>query len=1232
MSIPQVMYRLFLWFLSLFVLGVLLLILGTSILFWRLSEGRMSMAEVSKGISSALSMPEREIFIDVQSARLTWSDWESPLAVILYQTELRTPGGNLLLPEMEVGLDPLELIRAELVPLVIRLEKPKLRWNPRHIGFPVFAVGGLKNFENQEKDFLLPEQFQKLQKVILNDAQIEIFNENSGRIIKTEKVRLETQRSQETVVVRAAFDLLEGSKTSQSSFEGKWNIKKQNGIGEFRLGKVSWPLLAEWIPAGNWVSWSDSEVSGSLSFNVDQYLLPDSISMKLNFAPGNILLPGLGKQKFEGARLEGSWNSKEDRFEIQRLRGSMKNGLRANGSGYLDNPVGSPEGSFFIEVYPLALGSWISDSAKDVSEGLKISLRGSKGEKRFGKLETRVDLIPSQQKAALPGLKNVSGKISFENVSVEFENKSFPDFKGGFKQAHGELKFEMNSKLKIKQMRSQLDLREGSLLLGESGLSTPLRNLEFSSTWNGSELSTDDFVLEFDNLSRIEAQAALKWDGTHFQTIELQAKSYKVAVDSLSRVWHPSLASETRQWLVDRLSGGQVEEGSLNLLLEQDPSKQMQLKSLESVLQVKNSNIQFYKNLPPGNEVDAIVKIIPDQVEIKLSRGRVGQLQLNHGKLLFAPLRTGSPLASIDLKSSGPLAEALDLLEHPDLAVLKQEMLPFTESSGDVDLDLGMEFPLGTKVDGGFRFTAKAKVKEVRLSGMPLDLEMRNGTVEVDADSENVRVSGTGELSGAEVEFDFRKKGKNPSRTKVIAPLSEEMADLLGHLSNLDVRGQASADLLIAESADSQNRIALQLGLDQADISIPWIDLKKPPGEAAVLRGWANISQGTIESIPFIEIDNQKVRLKSRVILDEEGAFREIEITDFLAPGTNVDQIRISNEEDGSLKMMLEGSKLNLEPLIASNSGATPQTGKVSFELNSEAMKLNPSISLSGTLKGTLEDNGTFYAEHRGALFRDNQTLLNDANFTVLHSGNIPEVQGNGMIGENPLNFRFGSDTNGNGKLDLEAENAGEVFRFLDLTEAISGGRLELISNFQGDNLSIHDSEIRLSNFTLKEAPLLVDVFSLISPTGLLEQLLGDGVFYDEGYGKVSVSGNRYTIHEASAVGFSSGIVFSGWIDLDKNELDIKGSVAPAYILSRLVRWIPILGTILTGTDKGGLIALDFRLQGSIDKPEKSTNPLSLAPGILRDVFRFEWLNFFRGDNSTKQVEQPSLNLNESSE
>ncbi|SVC50485.1 uncharacterized protein METZ01_LOCUS303339, partial [marine metagenome] len=91
MNLTQFFHKLFLWLLSLFLLGALLVVLGAMVLFWRLSEGRMSMSEVSKGISSVLSMPEQEISIEVESARLTWSDWKNPLGVILYQTEVQTP-------------------------------------------------------------------------------------------------------------------------------------------------------------------------------------------------------------------------------------------------------------------------------------------------------------------------------------------------------------------------------------------------------------------------------------------------------------------------------------------------------------------------------------------------------------------------------------------------------------------------------------------------------------------------------------------------------------------------------------------------------------------------------------------------------------------------------------------------------------------------------------------------------------------------------------------------------------------------------------------------------------------------------------------------------------------------------------------------------------------------------------------------------------------------------------
>jgi hypothetical protein len=179
-------------------------------------------------------------------------------------------------------------------------------------------------------------------------------------------------------------------------------------------------------------------------------------------------------------------------------------------------------------------------------------------------------------------------------------------------------------------------------------------------------------------------------------------------------------------------------------------------------------------------------------------------------------------------------------------------------------------------------------------------------------------------------------------------------------------------------------------------------------------------------------------------------------------------------------------------------------------------------------------------------------------------------------------------------------------------TQAFKGGKLNLRTEFFDDNLTRHESEVRLSNFTVTDAPLLVDILSLVSLTGLLEQLLAGGVFFDEGYSKVSVEEGRYTFTEGSAIGVSTGVVFSGWINPAKHELDLKGSIAPAYVLTRLIRWVPVLSTILTGTDKAGLIALDFRAHGSLDDPEKQVNLLSLAPGILREVFRFDWL-----DNST---------------
>ena len=45
----------------------------------------------------------------------------------------------------------------------------------------------------------------------------------------------------------------------------------------------------------------------------------------------------------------------------------------------------------------------------------------------------------------------------------------------------------------------------------------------------------------------------------------------------------------------------------------------------------------------------------------------------------------------------------------------------------------------------------------------------------------------------------------------------------------------------------------------------------------------------------------------------------------------------------------------------------------------------------------------------------------------------------------------------------------------------------------------------------------------------------------------------------------------------------------------------------------------DDNCDGSIDDPDKDTRPLSLAPGILREVFRFDWLDRSRNDSASAE-------------
>jgi len=91
---------------------------------------------------------------------------------------------------------------------------------------------------------------------------------------------------------------------------------------------------------------------------------------------------------------------------------------------------------------------------------------------------------------------------------------------------------------------------------------------------------------------------------------------------------------------------------------------------------------------------------------------------------------------------------------------------------------------------------------------------------------------------------------------------------------------------------------------------------------------------------------------------------------------------------------------------------------------------------------------------------------------------------------------------------------------------------------------------------------------------------------------------------DARAFSSSLGLTMKGKIDLDAEQLDMQGTIVPAYFFNALLGNIPLVGKLFSPERGGGVFAASYTLHGPLNDPEVFVNPLTaLTPGFLRGLF-----------------------------
>ncbi|RPG56969.1 MAG: hypothetical protein CBD95_003950 [Flavobacteriales bacterium TMED235] len=158
-------------------------------------------------------------------------------------------------------------------------------------------------------------------------------------------------------------------------------------------------------------------------------------------------------------------------------------------------------------------------------------------------------------------------------------------------------------------------------------------------------------------------------------------------------------------------------------------------------------------------------------------------------------------------------------------------------------------------------------------------------------------------------------------------------------------------------------------------------------------------------------------------------------------------------------------------------------------------------------------------------------------------------------------------------------------------------GELKL-NSMKIDNIS--RSNLKITNFKVKEVPVLAKILTLASLQGIADLLTGEGIRFDVFEMDFKTKNSLIEIDELYALGPAISIMMQGYIEKGR-VTSLRGTLVPATTINNTISKIPLLGNILVGSKTGeGVFGVSFKIKGPPNDLKSSVNPIkTLTPRFI---------------------------------
>jgi hypothetical protein len=687
-------------------------------------------------------------------------------------------------------------------------------------------------------------------------------------------------------------------------------------------------------------------------------------------------------------------------------------------------------------------------------------------------------------------------------------------------------------------------------------------------------LRLDPFRLEIGQLSLVGGGERLLlagelaatpggWDGA------LDVDLDRIDADRLLKLWPVSAVPNTRAWFAENVGAASLFNVRAALRLSPETQPRLALG-----YEFSEGEVRFVRTLPPVLGARGHAMLENDTYTVQLERGHVvppegGRIEADGSVFQVLDVTQRPATAKIVLRTASPLTATLSLLDQPPFSFFSKAGQPVNLGDGRAELVTTLYLPLKNRIElPDVDFVVTGRIVGFTSPSLVPGRILRADEVAVAVDTDGMELSGQGMLDRMPVDLTyvqgFGPEQNGRARVNGTVILSDSVLRDLGvDLPRGSVRGEGPAAVDIALVRDQPPQLTLTSTLVGLALRLDALGWSKPAGTRGSLDLEARLARTS--EIERLKLSAPGLDVEGRITTREGGGldtaqFTRVRAGDWLdAPVTLTGTGR-----GGAVEVAVTGGRIDIRRMPGGGGdGGAGLGGTIRLAL--DRLVISEGISLTG-FRGEFNSRGGLNGQFRAA------------------------VNGQGEI------LGVMAPANGGSAFRITSQNAGAVMAAAGVFDKGRGGELDMTLSPRGP-AGHYDGRATFTRMRVQGAPALAELLSAISVVGLLEQMGGEGLAFNNGEVNFILTPEAVEISQGSAVGASLGISFAGLYQTGSGRMDLQGVISPIYLVNGVGRIFARKGE--------GLFGFNYRLTGTAENPNVSVNPLSVfTPGMFREIFR----------------------------